>query len=630
MSVVDTEHSLSPLLLSVRTEKELRVYLVGVNIQYLQKFYFKEDKGFVSFINFQYLDNLEQFDREDISYRNYHFGSGSENFYSLQMVEALPVTGIIDQRLVIKGSGFELLTLTADNKIKHYLVNLSVRNSSLDLTPFEETTCFLDRIPVYNGRLVEDKNNTPYVAACGSIIVSSQTFHQPQKRLFLKIAVENVTQTIDCPTTPDEKPSEEQFIPLLVEQGPPGCNMNYPICSILYPTNNEFLANYPYTLVLKQLHDKYMKVSTVVISRIGKRRNVKEVKEGLVWLSNHKNLRSDSSRAYRFSFGVDQNRITMKINETEFMKYLFIMPIYEKETTKNLPFEIGFVGVTGESREESSFQESVSRSILSGEMAGAIEITQDGQSILATPNDFSLLEDKYVKISIDLPFNGEVSVNVKHPWTLLKRREVVRERKTEEQSISLTELTDELCAGKSLKENKILRCILESDLKLMSDERTQKLLNKVMESSSIKYEDKRALVLQLLQGSHSNVVKEYFYHSLKLAHEMPIPNLDILDIAISNNLYDEAALPTLVDSVLDKVKSLHNNKYKDLRSQGINHLLLERTFYSDYYFNEVELKSEKEAIAPLYQSNLLVTDFAVVKERFVRSMFIDLKKQANI
>jgi hypothetical protein len=53
--------------------------------------------------------------------------------------------------------------------------------------------------------------------------------------------------------------------------------MNYPICSILYPTRG-FLANYPYKLVFKHLHDKYMKVSTVVIDRIGKNRNVKEVK----------------------------------------------------------------------------------------------------------------------------------------------------------------------------------------------------------------------------------------------------------------------------------------------------------------------------------------------------------------
>lgn len=66
---------------------------------------------------------------------------------------------------------------------------------------------------------------------------------------------------------------ESGYIPLLVEKGPPGCNLNYPICSILYP-KNPFLANYPYSLTLRNLHQKLMKVKEIVIQRIGNRKNV--------------------------------------------------------------------------------------------------------------------------------------------------------------------------------------------------------------------------------------------------------------------------------------------------------------------------------------------------------------------
>jgi hypothetical protein len=61
---------------------------------------------------------------------------------------------------------------------------------------------------------------------------------------------------------PNFFPKQEEpttFLPLLVEKGPPGCNLNYPICSILYP-KKYFLANYPYALTLRNLHSKLMKV----------------------------------------------------------------------------------------------------------------------------------------------------------------------------------------------------------------------------------------------------------------------------------------------------------------------------------------------------------------------------------
>jgi hypothetical protein len=60
---------------------------------------------------------------------------------------------------------------------------------------------------------------------------------------------------------------------MLIEHGPPGCNLNYPICSILYPKAT-FLANYPYEIKFRHLHDKYMRIESVVIERINKKKSV--------------------------------------------------------------------------------------------------------------------------------------------------------------------------------------------------------------------------------------------------------------------------------------------------------------------------------------------------------------------
>lgn len=149
------------------------------------------------------------------------------------------------------------------------------------------------------------------------------------------------------------------FLPLLVEKGPPGCNLNYPICSILYP-KKYFLANYPYALTLRNLHSKLMKVQEVVIERIGNHRNVNEVKEGYIYFMD-----GDSgmmSRKYKFVFGEkDCNRLIVSINEEMYWQYMVIEPTYSNG--KKMPYEIGFVGAKGITIDAKQFKSALKKYI---------------------------------------------------------------------------------------------------------------------------------------------------------------------------------------------------------------------------------------------------------------------------
>ena len=87
-----------------------------------------------------------------------------------------------------------------------------------------------------------------------------------------------------------------------------------------------------------------MKVREVVIERIGKKKNVNEVKEGYIYFSNGAGV---ESRKHKFVFDAceKQNTLTVKIDEENYWKYMVIDPIYA--TGKKMPYEIGFVGAKG-------------------------------------------------------------------------------------------------------------------------------------------------------------------------------------------------------------------------------------------------------------------------------------------
>ena len=55
-----------------------------------------------------------------------------------------------------------------------------------------------------------------------------------------------------------------------------------------------------------------MKVKEVIIERIGKRKNVNEVKEGYIYFSNGSGV---ESQKYKFVFDACENTLNVKINE---------------------------------------------------------------------------------------------------------------------------------------------------------------------------------------------------------------------------------------------------------------------------------------------------------------------------
>lgn len=151
-----------------------------------------------------------------------------------------------------------------------------------------------------------------------------------------------------------EENDEAKPVPLLIEQGPPGCNMNYPICSILYPRAPlPFLANYPYSVAFKHLHGKCMKIVDIVIRKIGEKSNVNEVKEGVVYFMDDAQV---TSKKYPFIFD-KQAEITIQINEESYWKYMIIEPKFG--TVSKLPYEIGFVGAKGFSVEQEEYSKAV-------------------------------------------------------------------------------------------------------------------------------------------------------------------------------------------------------------------------------------------------------------------------------
>jgi hypothetical protein len=103
------------------------------------------------------------------------------------------------------------------------------------------------------------------------------------------------------------------YIPLIIEEAPPGCNMHYPICSILYPSKNTFLANYPYRIVMKHLHGKLLQIDSVVIERIGSNKNAKLIKSGSVYLLNDIN-KQPAVRHY-FEVSSDIKKVEVYVND---------------------------------------------------------------------------------------------------------------------------------------------------------------------------------------------------------------------------------------------------------------------------------------------------------------------------
>lgn len=164
----------------------------------------------------------------------------------------------------------------------------------------------------------------------------------------------NILETKVSKSDPNYIESCNGYIPLIVEEAPPGCNMHYPVCSILYPSRNTFLANYPFRVVMSHLHGKLLQVDSVVIEKIGTNKNAKSIKAGHVYLLNDSS--KQPSVKHYFEVGADNKKVQVFINDPQFYKHLVVEPIYQEncEVEAAAPFEIGLVGALGKGVEATS------------------------------------------------------------------------------------------------------------------------------------------------------------------------------------------------------------------------------------------------------------------------------------
>lgn len=123
--------------------------------------------------------------------------------------------------------------------------------------------------------------------------------------------------------------------------------MHYPVCSILYPSQNTFLANYPYRIVMSHLHGKHMQVDSVVIEKIGSNKNAKLIKAGYVYLLN--DSQKQPTTKHYFEIGADNRKVQVSVNDSKPYRYLVVEPIYQDDCeAEQAPFEIGLVGALGQ------------------------------------------------------------------------------------------------------------------------------------------------------------------------------------------------------------------------------------------------------------------------------------------
>lgn len=126
-----------------------------------------------------------------------------------------------------------------------------------------------------------------------------------------------------------------------MESGPPGCSSNYSITSILHPKST-FLANYPQEVILKNLHGKLIKPSSLTLHRSSHRKNINYITEGEIYLIDQWGTHSAREK---FSFSEGETEKIVNVNQVGFWKYVVVSPKFT--STKKLPFEYGFISIAG-------------------------------------------------------------------------------------------------------------------------------------------------------------------------------------------------------------------------------------------------------------------------------------------
>jgi len=404
--------------------------------------------------------------------------------------------------------------------------------------------------------------------------------------------------------------------------------MSYPICSILYPAAKGFLANYPYQVIFKHLHGKNLQVNSVIIERIGHHHNVKEVMEGLIWLSDHLNVQP--SLRFKFKFTGDSKRVVVQIPPIHPKKYLFILPIFEDNGDNNLPFEIGFVGATFRKEFAPIGHHHLQHLLDKHPINEFVVLKQEGHPTQSKEN-VEVVDGNFLKVVLELPDGKPYRIEVKKPFKLLGTETLLESHESVAKE-SVESLIQKIGAPNS-NFQEVLDKLTTHELGGLSEPQVLELVNKVVlhnKKDTEKHEHIARVIKQLRHGSHSKYVDDVIVSYLTNAALKAIPSVDVLDYLLSLNLLTDAQVEAVLTETLAQIRKERSPHYAEVRKQAkLTHLLLESECYSSFYHSQVE-QTVTEHSEPIYNVERLPVNFAIVKEKYLRCIMVDLDKQADV
>lgn len=351
----ETNVGTAPVLVVGCFESIIRIRLLGQNPMYYSKFHLKNEKGFIDYSDLSFHDTVESIDQRPIRHLDNVFvgaeGNKKAAFGWIILEDEDLKIDFKAARVTIgrTSTGHLLIEVIGHDKKKAFAAEIrkdAVYNESgkaiickeVDATQFvllSSENPVADSIVSNTNDLTIQPNSSITVECVFSQISSKQS-----------LTCTNILEQKVNKPAPTSIESCSGYIPLIVEEAPPGCNMHYPVCSILYPSRNTFLAIYPYRVVMSHLHGKLLQVDSVVIEKIGTNKNAKLIKSGYVYLLN--DVAKQPAVKHYFEVGPDIKKVQVFINDPRAYKYLVVEPVYQDDCEVELaPFEIGLVGALG-------------------------------------------------------------------------------------------------------------------------------------------------------------------------------------------------------------------------------------------------------------------------------------------
>lgn len=106
LCLVSTGNTLAPVLIGFSSGETVRVWAVGPHPEYLNRYLFKEDYGFVSFTTFEYCEKASDLELEAVEYMDEFFGVYERRSWT-----------VLDEAIAESAGLFQLCLAHEDNEI---------------------------------------------------------------------------------------------------------------------------------------------------------------------------------------------------------------------------------------------------------------------------------------------------------------------------------------------------------------------------------------------------------------------------------------------------------------------------------------------------------------------------------